>query len=164
MTDRTPKKGNPPDDWPIRFLEALADYGNVSAACRLAKVSRDTAYRHRNTDVDFATAWEAAAALGVESLEDEARRRAYKGVRKPVYQKGELVGYVQEYSDTLMIFLLKAHKPEKYRERHEFSGPNGGPIPIQHSADDEQLDSYLTALAQISAAKAVPGRTDNDVA
>lgn len=164
MTNLTPKKGNPPADWPVRFLDALAEYGNVSAACRVAKVSRETVYRHKREDATFALAWDEAAVLGVESLEDEARRRAFKGVRKPVYQKGELVGYVQEYSDTLMIFLLKAHKPEKYRERHEFSGPNGGPIPIQHSADDEQLDSYLVALAQISVAKAAPSGTNNDVA
>jgi transposase len=39
-----------------------------------------------------------------------------------------------------------------------------GKLDMKHSADDEQLDSYLAAVAQISAAKAVPGRTDNDVA
>ena len=49
-------------------------------------------------------------------LEPEAIRRAVEGVEKPVYQGGELVGYVREYSDTLLIFLLKGGKPHKYRE------------------------------------------------
>lgn len=33
-------------------------------------------------------------------------------------------------SDTLMIFLLKARRPDKYKERRasELSGPGGGPI------------------------------------
>ena len=31
-------------------------------------------------------------------------------------------GYVREYSDILLIFLLKAVRPEKYRERVEMRG------------------------------------------
>jgi hypothetical protein len=38
---------------------------------------------------------------------------------------GMLVGYTQEYSDLLLITLLKAHLPEKYRERVEQSGTAG---------------------------------------
>ena len=46
-----------------------------------------------------------------------------------VSRKRELV---REYSDTLLIFLLKSHRPGVYREtlRQEHSGPGGGPIPI----------------------------------
>jgi len=29
------------------------------------------------------------------------------------------VGCIKEYSDTLLIFLLKAHRPKKYRERYD---------------------------------------------
>lgn len=37
---------------------------------------------------------------------------------------------MKKYSDTLAIFLLKAHAPEKYREnsRMELTGANGGPV------------------------------------
>jgi hypothetical protein len=41
----------------------------------------------------------------------EAWRRAVKGCRKPVYQGGQLVGYVREFSDLLLIFLIKAARP-----------------------------------------------------
>lgn len=53
----------------------------------------------------------------IQRMEVEAQRRAVDGTRKPVYYKGVKVGAVQEYSDNLMMFLLKARRPEVYRER-----------------------------------------------
>ena len=37
---------------------------------------------------------------------------------------------MREYSDTLLIFMLKARKPDVYRERAsiEHTGANGGPL------------------------------------
>lgn len=58
-----------------------------------------------------------ALETAAEVLEQEAWRRAVTGTLKPVYQGGEQVGTVREYSNTLMIFLLKGANPEKYRER-----------------------------------------------
>lgn len=51
--------------------------------------------------------------------------------RKRLDENGRpIVATVKEYSDTLAIFLLKAHAPDKYRERTsaEISGPGGGPV------------------------------------
>ena len=60
----------------------------------------------------------------------EARRRALTGVEQPVYYKGEAVGRIAKYSDTLLIFLLKAHWPKKSRDNvsAEHSGKDNGPI------------------------------------
>ena len=52
-------------------------------------------------------------------LEPEAIRRTVEGVEKPVYHQGRQVGTVREYSDTLLIFLLKGWKSERYTERRE---------------------------------------------
>ena len=60
----------------------------------------------------------------VPNLEDEARRRALQGVEKPVFREGRQVGTVTEYSDTLLIFLLKARRPEKFRDRARFEALN----------------------------------------
>lgn len=109
--DLTPKKA-----WIPHFLAALAEYGNVSKAAKKAKVSRAVVYEERASDSDLANAWDAALKIGTEALEDEARRRAYEGTLKPVYQGGEKVGAIREFSDTLLIFLLKSHKPEVYRD------------------------------------------------
>jgi len=124
-------------DWREVFLETLAKTGNITLSAKKAKVDRANAYRIRGEEKEFAEAWDNALADSGDLLEQEARRRAAKGVRKPVYQGGKLVGYVQEYSDTLLIFLLKGAKPEKYRERFEHSGPKGGAIPVSL---DELID------------------------
>ena len=41
-------------------------------------------------------------------MEDEAVRRAVEGVPRPVFYQGQIVGAVQEYSDELLIRMLKA--------------------------------------------------------
>jgi len=41
---------------------------------------------------------------------------------KPVYHGGKRVGFIREYSDVLLIFLLKGLRPAKYRERVEHAG------------------------------------------
>jgi len=74
---------------------------------------------------EFKVAWQDAAVIGTEFLEHEAARRAYHGTLKPQFYKGVECGYVREYSDLLMIFLLKARKPEMYREGVEDSMARG---------------------------------------
>ena len=98
------------------FLLTLAESGNVSRAAAKAKLSRTQLYNKRKADPDFARVWDEAETLGVSALEDEARRRAYEGVLEPVFHKGVKVGTVRKFSDTLLIVLLKAQLPEKYRE------------------------------------------------
>lgn len=121
----TPKKG-----WQAAFIKELCRTGNVSSACRKAKISRTVAYEDREADPVFGAAWAEALEVAVEALELEARRRAEKGVLEPVYQGGVRVGAVRRYSDTLLIFLLKAHKPEKYTQRADVTINGGAPLLI----------------------------------
>lgn len=118
-TSETPKKGRPPAGWRDAFLKALSDTGNVRAACHVAGVGRTTAYRAQADDPAFAAAWESAIEESVDLLEIEARRRAIKGSDKAVFHQGKQVATVKEYSDTLLIFLLKANRPEKYRDNYK---------------------------------------------
>lgn len=53
----------------------------------------------------------------VSRLAAEAHRRAVEGVEKPVFHKGVEVGSVREYSDTLLMFLLKKWHPEVYDDK-----------------------------------------------
>ena len=81
-----------------RFIETLAAQGTVSHAAQAAGVSRNTVYRWRDEDREFAEAWY------------EAHENAVEAVESVLYQKA-LSG------DTVaMIFYLKAHRPE-YRDR-----------------------------------------------
>jgi hypothetical protein len=93
----------------------------VSLACRAAGVGRATVYRLRDGDEKFAAAWDEAAEDGTVLLKLECRRRAVEGVDRPVFYKGQQVGTVKEYSDRLLIFLLKAARPEKYRDNFDLA-------------------------------------------
>ncbi len=83
-------------------------------AARAAGISRQRCYKARQAEPAFEERWRQAEAEAVERLEVEARRRA------------------MAHSDTLMLGLLRAHKPAMYDPRHrlEVSGPEGGPIPV----------------------------------
>ena len=118
-----------------RFIASLTATANVVKSCEIAHLDRKTAYNWRNAHPDFLEAWDEALDLGNNILEDEALRRAVEGTEKPVYQGGRCVGTVREYSDTLLIFLLKGRRPEKYgdRVRQELTGAGGGTLePLIH--------------------------------
>jgi hypothetical protein len=116
-----------------KFIAHLSKHGVVSVAAKAAGTSRTEVYRERAEDKAFADRWNDALEQAGDMLEKEAIRRAYSGVMRPVYQGGAKVGSVREYSDTLLIFLLKGARPGKFRENHrvEVSGPGGGAIPIR---------------------------------
>ncbi len=98
------------------FLKSLAHSVNVARACRTAGIPRRTAYHWRSADPRFARRWDDALDDGIDLLEAELHRRAFEGVEKPVWHKGEQVGTVRHYSDALAMFLLKAHRPARYRD------------------------------------------------
>jgi hypothetical protein len=102
------------------FLAAYAQLGNITSAAARAKVGRRSHYEWLAAPAYAAAFVEAHEAAG-DRLEAEAHRRAVQGVKEPVYQGGERVGYIQKFSDTLLIFLLKGARPEKYRERFDLS-------------------------------------------
>ena len=110
------------------FLTVLSENGGmVNKACDAVRLSRSQAYNLRDSDPAFAEAWQKAVDAGLDRLEDEVIRRGFEGVREPVYQGGKLVGHVQKYSDTLLIFFLKAHR-KQYRDKQELTGPDGAPL------------------------------------
>jgi hypothetical protein len=105
-----------------KFLGALKDTCNVTRACEISDLGRASAYEWRAEDASFAEEWNRAIEIAADLLEDEAVRRAKDGTDRPVYQGGQLVAHVREYSDTLLIFPLKCAKPKKYREKLELGG------------------------------------------
>lgn len=119
--------------WQNKFIGALGENGNVSRSAQIAGVSRTEVYNERNEQPDFAKQWDEALEAACDLMEEEARRRAYYGTRKPVYHQGVVCGEIQEYSDTLMIFLLKGARPQKYREnvRQEIVGDEEKPVSVK---------------------------------
>jgi len=134
------------------FCAALAETCNVGRACAAVGISRMSAYNWRQDSPEFAAAWERAMRAGLLALEDEAHRRAFEGTEEPVFHLGAECGTVRKYSDTLAIFLLKAHDPRKYRENAsmEITGANGGPLQI---SDTERAAKIAAILASAHARK-----------
>ena len=125
----TPKRkdrSNRAPAWVDGFLSTLSETGNVSEASRVSGFSRRDAYRYRDEMPNFAAAWDDAVETAVDYLEAEARRRAKEGVERYVIGKGEVVTdpetggplKMREHSDALMGLLLRAHRPDKYREKN----------------------------------------------
>jgi hypothetical protein len=104
------------------------------------------AYRLKHEDPQFSEQWDVAQKLGEDAMEDEARRRAIEGVEQPIYKNGEVVGRRIDYSDILMIFLLKGAKPEKYKDRVEN---------INFNRDLDLADKLKSARTRV--APAAPG-------
>jgi hypothetical protein len=100
------------------FLRALLDNGgHVEQACRTAKTTRPTVGDWRDADPEFAAEWESIQEHNVELLEREADRRAFRGYETVTRdEKGAVVKTVSGYSDNLLMFRLKALRPEKYRD------------------------------------------------
>ena len=104
--------------WHPRFIEVLGRSLNISLAARGAGVTRNTAYIHRHQFPEFAAAWDDALHEAIERLEADAYDRARK------------------QSDVLTIFLLKAHKPDRYRDRIETTATNLN-VPWDDLTNDE---------------------------
>ena len=90
-------------DWAPAFLQALERSTTVSEAARAAGIGRRTAYDRRKRDEEFARAWDDTLESAIEELEQEAVRRAKDG------------------SDQLLMFLLRARRPEVYSERYRIT-------------------------------------------
>lgn len=108
-----------------RFIEVLRSTCNVSLACKEIGFSRTRVYELRKLDTRFAEEWDEAEQIAADILEEEAWRRGVHGIEKPIMHDGKLVGVVKEYSDHLLIALLKAHRPEKFSDKPRTSIESG---------------------------------------
>ena len=135
-----------------KFLAALDRGVSVGGAAFEAGLARSTACEWRAADAAFAALWDAAVEAGTDALEDEARRRAFLGVKTPVHYGGKKIGDIRKYSDALLMFMLRARRPETYRERitTEHVGKGGGPIETAHASltDTERAQEVLRLLGR----------------
>ena len=134
-----------------RFLKALGETGIVSAAVEIAGTSRTRVYELRKRDACFAAGWEEAEERAADALEAEAWRRAVVGVQEPLVSGGKVVRdddgqplAIRRYSDTLMIALLKARRPERFKDR----------AVVEHDVTDSLADRLEAARRRALAASA----------
>ncbi len=114
------------------FLDKLRNSGNVRASCKAASIPRSTVYDWRDKWVTFAGEWDDAIDDACDILEGVAWKRAV------------------ESSDRLLMFLLKAHRPDKFKERTstEVTGKDGGAITVGVTHIDDAIEQELARLAE----------------
>ena len=114
-------------DWMPAFLAALRTYPVVRVACEQAGISRAEAYRARNRDAEFASAWKDSEDDGLDILEASLHKRARD-------------------KDTLAaIFILKHKRPEVYSENVNVNVSGSLTIEEIHQAKKE----LYAKLAQV---------------
>jgi len=113
-----------------KFFDSLASGNSVTTAARQIGISRRTAYDWRAANDKFRQEWDDAVEQGIDALEEEAVRRALNN------------------SDTMLIFLLKGNRSEKYKEKWqgELAGKGGGPIEFSDTERAARLASVLSSI------------------
>ena len=138
------------------FLAAYCRVGTISEAARIAGVNRLSHYDWMVRDERYAEVFEQAQEIAADYLEAVARQRATEGWLEPVFYHGEVVGYVRKFSDQLLMFTLRALRPEKFREnatiRHTGTGAGGA---IQIEGDYALSQRLMADPAALAAAEAL---------
>jgi hypothetical protein len=126
------------------FLVAFCVHGTLTAAAAQIKQDRRVHYRWLKEDPTYPERFKTAKEAFADKLESEALRRAHDGVDRVRFSAGKILvrpdgtAWVEkEFSDTLLLAMLKAHRRELYGDRAslEHSGPDGGPIRQEVKAD-----------------------------
>lgn len=144
------------------FLAAYAELGNITQAAKAAKMARALHYEWMG-DPEYVAAFERAEQEATDALEAAARQRAIDGVLEPVVSGGKLVYgedgkplMVRKFSDRLTEVLLRAHRPEKFREQRNVTvtGPDGGPVELEVrvTAVTDRLRELRAGQAAVDAA------------
>jgi hypothetical protein len=97
-----------------RLIAKLQLGYSIGAACKAERIGRQTFYEWRAEDADFAKRCDDAMENGTDVIEDVARKRAIDG------------------DNTMIALMLKARRPDKYRERSDvqLSNADGAPFTI----------------------------------
>ena len=96
-----------------KVVANLAKCGRIGEACTGAGCVRQSHYNWIEASEEYKQEFEHAQAAYVEKLEKMVEDRAAKG------------------SDILLMFITKAHAPNKYRDNVQVTGAGGGAIQVQ---------------------------------
>lgn len=155
-----------------RFLKAYGDCGVVKYACKMARIHRSTFYLWRSRDQNFKACLVDAESDANDTLEFAAYQQGVEGVEEPAISAGQVVyNYVpvldddgkqmfddrgkplmkrgkmvtiRRHAPQLLITLLKARMPEKYKDKQQVE--HSGSIDV--SGARELLQAKINALRE----------------
>lgn len=137
--------------WKEQYLE-LRNTGMLEAtALKALQVSRRALREARVDDPDFAEKEYEAEQNRIDELEAEAITRAMSG--EPVYNKDGIECGVKK-SDTLLMFLLKGNRREKYGDKSEIKTDSDLNITLRDIASENNVDLQTAKRMALKAATA----------
>lgn len=155
------------EPWKRPFLAALSRIPNISAAARVAGVNRQYTYEAQAADPDFARAVKEAREVACDLLEQILHRRATVGepVRTirtrtkrdaagSVVETDTTVTETQEVDTYALVQMLKAHRPQIYRERYDVRHHRGDetslPAPVLDEVFRQPTRERMIELARFA--------------
>jgi hypothetical protein len=101
------------------MLMAYALSGQRKRAAELAGIDYSTHWHWLRKDPAYAEAFAEAEKMAGDVAEDKAYELAIEGYEEDVYHNGVVVGAQRKYLPTLLLAILNAAKPDKYKYRQE---------------------------------------------
>ena len=136
-----------------RFLEALANGWTVRAASTLTGRHHSSFYELRKADDSFADLWTEAWEAGTQAIEQEAFRRAVEGYEEVTKDgDGNVMRRVRRYDSALLQTLLKARRPEAYRDNAtvQVAQINAAPVEVRHKHGQTIEDMLAVARKELN--------------
>lgn len=155
--------------WEGDFLYGLMNSGVVRAALEHAHISHATVQSARRRDPRFVEACNEAMDLAIDLAEAALQLRAVKGQQRTEVveeympdgkgQGGQILKSrrtknITEYSDTLLMFLLKARRPNVYRDavdvnhRMRVMRAEAEKIALAEGLDVDELMAEIHAMSE----------------
>lgn len=152
------KPGPKPVNWRPAFLKSLRSAGgSVQAAADAVGIARGTAYSARETDPDFAAAWDEAKDAAIDDAEALLFSLAMGRVKRPVFYQGKRIGEDPVFSEGALFKYLEGKRRATWGRKAEISGPGGGPLRLQGltpealaEMSDEELENLRRRLEESS--------------
>jgi hypothetical protein len=96
-------------------LAAYLKTASLRAAAEAAEVNGSLHYRWLEEFPGYRSAFADVQLAVVDTLRDQVMELALRGWLEPIRYRGRKCAAVRRYSDRLLMFMLKAVRPEQYR-------------------------------------------------
>lgn len=133
-----------PESWERLFLEAyLGEYGTITKAARAAGVSPKTVQARAKASPAFRARLDAARDVLKDTVRYEILRRALEPSERPVFQRGVLVGVIQEWDNKHLQWVAERMIPEEFHipTRIEVAGEGEGTVNFKLQLSDKAIEA-----------------------
>ena len=127
------------------FLLAYARLASLRQAGDEAECHHTDHYYWMETDPVYAELFPLAKAMSADSVEDEITRRGM-GWEEERYTDDGMKYTIQKYSDLLLIFRMKALKPQEYRDNSHVSVESTSTLTVTIEDRTRQANDRLETL------------------